>query len=1339
MGYQRTAQSKTAVTDTSKKSVTSPPPVWASPSQSHPLLQLQQKIGNRAVSQLIQAKLKVGKPNDTYEQEADRVADTVMRLSEPTIQRQEEEKKEETVQTKPIAPITPLIQRQATEEKKEETAQAKGVADTPEVTPHLETRIQTMRGSGQPLPEATRTFFESRFGYDLGGVRVHTDSQADEASRSLNAQAFTIGQNVFFAGGRYEPQTNQGKWLLAHELTHTLQQQPPNPLAARKSTANTPRVSHSPTPLISQKAAATQDSGLKAVVERAKGVAKQKKQHAPAKTKAAQAQAAAKSPPNEVASKASANQVQQMDASQPKPFNRNAFKAALLAKIAAATPKNLKEADEFKESGKVSSIKGDLTPQVDTGKKQSQGAVEAKVKAPPDTSGIPPRTATPLPPAETAAPPGNIDAAQAAPKPKSAADVSLQEGSQSLDQKLGEADVTEDQLKKSNEPEFQAAAEAKKQAQKDAVTAPQAYRQSEQAIVTQAQVEATATAQTQLQGMQGVRGQMLNRVQGSQQQTQSKDEQERAKVATEIQATYNRTKQKAEERLTRLDTEVNQAFDEGATAAQQAFEDDVERRMNAYKDERYSVVIIGAGRWVKDQFLGMPHEVNVFYTKGKNLYLQKMDAVLDRIAGIVETGLNEAKAEIAKGRKEVQDYVNQQQPANLKQAAQEAGQNIQSQFDQLEQKVNDKQNQLINSLAQKYNENLQKIDSRIEKMKAKNRGLVDAALDAVGGVIKTILKLKDMLLGVLARVAEVVGHIIKHPIDFLGNLVAGVKQGFMNFVGNIGTHLQKGLMGWLFGAMAEAGIQLPESFDLKGILSLVFQVLGLTFGAIRARAVKILGEPIVKALETASEIFQILITQGPGGLWEYDLQDVVIEGIKSFVEESIIKAGVTWILGLLNPAGAFIKACKAIYDIVMFFVERGSQILALVNAIIDSMAAIASGAIGVAASAVENALSKAIPVAIAFLAALLGVTGITDKIRSIIAKVQAPVSKAIDWVIDKAYNLVKAAGKLLGFGKGKEGEKAKSDKDHEVLAQQVIAELQKTDQEPEDFDALKSEKEAKARRIEQAYVAKLDPGIKLTVNFSDAHKDEEELDFEVVIAPNTTSKKAKVKIDSKLKEAIDSVGIVEFMRAMAGGKKIQKISRSKFEKLWNIQANKDFVKARFRAANTGHHEWIPSNMIMQAINRAAGVEDGVEIGNWIDVQHELRTDTSWVIFNLSKSITKKYGREKKDYTVLQGHVGALYLDGTEQTQGTGAFHDASRKAFNASKNIKDCVSEVQDVFEDWVWDGKGNPSPPLHPKLTWNGMPAAANLSKLKSQQSANFDATKRMFASVKRKASRKT
>jgi hypothetical protein len=239
------------------------------------IFSLQRMVGNRAVGQIlgkgavlqrkcacgegcphcqeelgIQTKLKISEPGDRYEQEADRVADQVMRMPEPKIQRvcaeceeelqrqpmeEEEEKKEEeeTLQTKPLAEsITPLIQRQTEpteeEEKKkeeEETLQTKpasGEAST--VSPTLQNQITALQGGGQPLPESERHFFEPRFGTDFSQVRIHADNQAAEAARAVNARAFTLGRDVVFGAEGYQPGASEGRRLLAHELTHTVQQ-----------------------------------------------------------------------------------------------------------------------------------------------------------------------------------------------------------------------------------------------------------------------------------------------------------------------------------------------------------------------------------------------------------------------------------------------------------------------------------------------------------------------------------------------------------------------------------------------------------------------------------------------------------------------------------------------------------------------------------------------------------------------------------------------------------------------------------------------------------------------------------------------------------------------------------------------------------------------------------------------------------------------------------------------------------------------------------------------------------------------------------------------------------
>ncbi len=135
---------------------------------------------------------------------------------------------EELIQLKPVAgQITPLIQRQVEleEEEDKEFIQSKTIESlTPKATPAINSSIQSLQGGGRPLSESERCFFEPRFGTNFSKVRVHNDMQATRVASSINARAFTLGHNVVFGTGEYAPNTLAGKKLLAHELTHVIQQ-----------------------------------------------------------------------------------------------------------------------------------------------------------------------------------------------------------------------------------------------------------------------------------------------------------------------------------------------------------------------------------------------------------------------------------------------------------------------------------------------------------------------------------------------------------------------------------------------------------------------------------------------------------------------------------------------------------------------------------------------------------------------------------------------------------------------------------------------------------------------------------------------------------------------------------------------------------------------------------------------------------------------------------------------------------------------------------------------------------------------------------------------------------
>jgi hypothetical protein len=158
----------------------------------------------------LQPKLAISQPGDPYEQEADRVAEKVMRMPEATVQRQ-------CAACAAGGLPCPACAREEPETVSRK-AQDGAVGDTP-ASVH-----SVLRSPGQPLGASARAFFEPRFGQDLRDVRVHTDGEAQQSARDVNALAYTVGSHVVFGAGRYAPGTPDGQHLLAHELTHVAQQ-----------------------------------------------------------------------------------------------------------------------------------------------------------------------------------------------------------------------------------------------------------------------------------------------------------------------------------------------------------------------------------------------------------------------------------------------------------------------------------------------------------------------------------------------------------------------------------------------------------------------------------------------------------------------------------------------------------------------------------------------------------------------------------------------------------------------------------------------------------------------------------------------------------------------------------------------------------------------------------------------------------------------------------------------------------------------------------------------------------------------------------------------------------
>ena len=187
----------------------------------------------------IQPKLTIGQPNDKYEQEADAMANQVVQqLEEPGINTKIQRScsacgapvngSEEDIQTKAIFESnedTPIQQKCEACASRENKIQTKSAGEESEASADLESRLNHSKGSGMPITEGTRTSMESVFGSDFGGVRVHTGSDAVQMNQELGAKAFTNGSDIYFNQGNYNPGSKDGQNLLAHELTHVVQQE----------------------------------------------------------------------------------------------------------------------------------------------------------------------------------------------------------------------------------------------------------------------------------------------------------------------------------------------------------------------------------------------------------------------------------------------------------------------------------------------------------------------------------------------------------------------------------------------------------------------------------------------------------------------------------------------------------------------------------------------------------------------------------------------------------------------------------------------------------------------------------------------------------------------------------------------------------------------------------------------------------------------------------------------------------------------------------------------------------------------------------------------------------
>ncbi len=326
----------------------------------------------------------------------------------------------------------------------------------------------------------------------------------------------------------------------------------------------------------------------------------------------------------------------------------------------------------------------------------------------------------------------------------------------------------------------------------------------------------------------------------------------------------------------------------------------------------------------------------------------------------------------------------------------------------------------------------------IEKFGEPIGRLVAFVAEIVRIVIVAILEIMnfpfDLIGNIITRAMGAIEDIKRDPIGFLKNILRAIKQGFTQFFSNIVTHLVGGVTGWLMSELGDANVPVPQDFTLRGIISWVLEVLGISMERIweklaehprigPARVARIRG--VINTLEGIWTFIRDVQERGMAAIWDKiqeqlsNLWNTVLDAVKNFVMERIISQITARLLSMLDPTGimAVINGAMALYSAIQSFIRYLREMLEVVNSFVNGVADIAKGNVATAANYLERTMGQAMPVVIGFLANQVGLSGIGRRIAEIIAAVREMVDQALTWLVNRAVDTGMALlDRAMAFG-----------------------------------------------------------------------------------------------------------------------------------------------------------------------------------------------------------------------------------------------------------------------------------------------------------------------------------
>lgn len=1008
----------------------------------------------------VQTKLAVSSPHDPQEKEADAVADQVMRTTEPTVapvsdaeeelQRSEEEETE-TLQTKrDYTRVTDIpVQRQG----KDEPLQTKSATtihcfanttntgtpndtdgacscDTcsiqrssrgpPQASASFQQSLSASKGRGSVLPEGTKTFMEGRFNADFSGVRIHTGSHAEHLSSQINAQAFTHGNDIYFNSGKYAPSTAGGGRLLAHELTHTIQQGASTSHATasahpiRRATVHhgrsPPAIARHPQDTLHRSVIDTALSQVGSVTEcitldldEAKACAKRKAQqvalyipgyralrvvlgHDPITNEHIDRsgrnfiEAAFDVMPGGRLLHQKLEQQQQLDAAAAWIDTQLASVIALVEGVKEEVRNFLNKLDETSLLSPMEALRDGakivlrfIDQVIDFAKRAATELLEMVKQFLLNEIVNFIKDKTPAYPLLTVI--------------------------------LGEDPITKQRVEPTGTNILNAILELG----------------GEEGIQQRTQMQETGTFEKVAgyidQGIVVFAGAYEQIIQGFHNIWDKVSIESLMEPTATFEMIYNEFAAPVE-RVWNFVKEVGEAI---LTFIKEVLMVRLSAWAKTVRGYPLVTVLIGQDPFTNEEV--PPSTENIirgFFSLmegGEEQYNQlKESGAIDQTVQKVEAAVTTLGMT----------------PAYIVQL-----------FTDLWNSFS------LTDLANPF-EAFQRIIDRFGEPIGR---LIAFVVEIVKIVIEAVLIVMnfpfDVINNIIAKAMEAFELIKRDPVGFLKNLLRAIKQGFEQFFGNILQHLLGGLVGWLTSELRDSGAPELTDLSLRGIIAWVLEILGITMEKIweklaahprigPERVARIRG--MIGQLEGIWTFIKDVQERGMAAIWDKiaeqlsNLWDTILNSIKNWIMEQIVNKMVAKLLSMLDPTGimAVVNSVIALYNAIQSFIKYLREMLEIVNSFVEGVVEIASGNISTAANFVERSMARSVPVVIGFLANQLSLSGIGQRIGQLIGRAREMVDEALTWLVNKA---VDTGLGLLDrvMGRTAEGETAEGETDERTM------------------------------------------------------------------------------------------------------------------------------------------------------------------------------------------------------------------------------------------------------------------------------------------------------------------